>query len=47
MLKWCGLLLVVVLFGACVGCAGDADSNGTVNFDDIVSVLVNWLSICP
>ncbi|MCH8309372.1 MAG: TlpA family protein disulfide reductase [Chloroflexi bacterium] len=24
MLKWCGLSLVVVLFGACVGCAGDA-----------------------
>jgi len=26
---------------------GDADCNGTVDFDDIVSVLGQWLNPCP
>lgn len=28
-------------------CLGDADGNGVVDFDDINSVLANWLSTCP
>lgn len=28
-------------------CPGDADGSGFVDFDDVASVLANWLSACP
>ncbi len=28
-------------------CAGDADGDGFVDFDDITSSIANWSAFCP